>query len=325
MKYQSNPGFEAYFGLIFTLVGFIILIAGLHPDIVWSGQRPSIYFLIPFCSIFIFVGFIPVLFRRNFEIDEVQQKIVSYKKIIKKFDVKEFSFRDISSLEIVENHQEGKNSYELLILNYDQTKSSVLKAYSKLLLFSLQKVIESKVFKNSQDSELVPVSPSTKAIQLYREGTKTYIELPSIGLINQPLFWIATLPLAGFTFISTLFVKTLESDPPLIFNLVFIFPLIVVLILLALKFCVKTMLILDHKKLKIIKSFLFLKKSTEVELDHIVDFSSPEDSTQSRRLFQSNLYSLSIIVKMQEIHCGYFKNIDDVKYVTYLIKSKKQA
>lgn len=204
-------------------------------------------------------------------------------------------------------------------------KYSVLKAYSKLLLVSIKRTIESNVFKKSQHSELLPVSPSSKAIQLYREGTKTYIELPSSGLINQPLFWIATLPLAGFTFISTLFVKTLESDPPLIFNLVFIFPLIVVLILLALKFCIKTMLVLDHKKLKIIKSFLFLKKSIEVELDHIVDFSSIEDNTQSRRLFQSNLYSLNIIVQMQEIHCGYFKNIDDAKYVIYLLKSKKQT
>ena len=325
MKYQSSPGFEAYFGLIFSLSGLIFLVAGIHPDVVWSGERPPFYILVPFSSLFIFIGLIPVLFRRNLEINESQQKIISYKKIIKKFNIKEISFTDISSLEIIENHQEGKNYFELLVIDHNKIKHSILRVYSKLLLNFIKRSIESSVFEKDQHTQLGPVSPSNKIIKVYREGTKTNIELPTLGLLNQPLFWIATLPIAGFSFVTTLFIKTLKNEPPLFFNFVFIFPLAVVLILLALKFCVKTKLIFDHRRLQIIKSFFFLKKSIELDLDHIDEFSSLEDRSQSRRLFQSEIYPLSILAQMKEIQCGYFKNIDDAKYVLYLLKSKKQA
>lgn len=325
MKYQSSPGFEACFSLIFTLSGFIFLVAGLHPDVAWSGQRPQPYILIPICSLFIFSGLIPCLFRRNVEIDESKQKLISYIQIIKKFNLKEISFNDISSFEIVKNFKEGKKSFELLVFSNEGREQSIIKVYSHLLALFLKQTIEAKVFKNNQTKELEPVPPSQKAIEIYREGANTYIELPTLGLLNQPLFWLATLPIAGFAFISTLFMRTLNSSPPPFFYLVFFFPLIFVLVLLILRFCIKTKFIFDHRKLQIIKSFSIFKRSVELNLDEIDGFSSIENKKQKRLLLQKNIYPLSVFAQMKEVQCGYFKNEEDAKYVLYLLKSKKQA
>ncbi|PIP89467.1 MAG: hypothetical protein COW01_03140 [Bdellovibrionales bacterium CG12_big_fil_rev_8_21_14_0_65_38_15] len=325
MKYQNSPGFEAYFGLIFTIFGLVFLIAGIHPDVVWSGQRPQLYILTPFCLIFIFVGLIPVLFRRSLEVNQTQQKIIFYKSIIKKFHMNEISFKNIASLEIIEQYREGKNSFELFAIDHDQTKICIFKDYSKLFLIFLKRTIEDIIFKNVENKEEEPVSPSQEAIKIEKEGANTFVEVPSLGLLNQPLFWIATLPLIGFAIFSTLFVKTLKNEPPLFFNFVFIFPLAVVLILLASKFCVKSTLVFDHRRLKIIKSIFFIKRSTELDLNKIDAIHPIEETTQSKKIFQSEVYPLIILTNMNEIKCGYFKNKNDATYVIYLLKSKKQA
>lgn len=217
VKYETKTGWAGIFGLPFFLFGAFFFFAALNPNTHWKGGRPQLFFIVPFCFIFICIGLLIMGGRGGFIVDPRARIIKKFWGIFIPLGSKSFSFDEIegviSGYDLVKSKNSSYPVYPVsLVLRKDKKWINLerprdesaseemaekiartlrvdyyrLRSKSKDLGEAERKKPEeidpSFQVKISQTSPQTPVLPSDSLIKVSSEKNELNLEIPAVGV-----------------------------------------------------------------------------------------------------------------------------------------------
>lgn len=246
----------------------------------WSGERPPLYTLIPFCSIFILFGLAPSQLKHGFVLDKNRGVLHSYWKLFITLNSKIFRITEIKDIQLEESHAgDGPSTYKVALLT-DGGSSIIATSTSKILISSLIHKLKSSI-SNQEARGFLP-----KQIERFH--------IPAPKVLWTPLFWFATIPIISFFVIASIIISSMKLEYSSFFYLIFILPIIAMLGLFILKFGHETIIDVRHHEVVIAKKWFMYESVDKIDIDHLM--ATTEQSLENHhRIFQFNLYPLEII------------------------------
>ena len=135
---HNYSGWFALFGLPFFAGGLFFLYAIIEPTMKWSGDRPSLYFGIPFCSVFILIGALIIFGRTGYSFDPITRKGYAYWGLLFPIFIKRFRFEDIDHIVITHKVRRNKNRsysiYPIKLIKNDKSEIDIESSGQNYLL-----------------------------------------------------------------------------------------------------------------------------------------------------------------------------------------------
>lgn len=217
IKYETKTGWAGIFGLPFFLFGAFFFFAALNPNTHWKGGPPQLFFIVPFCFIFICIGLLIMGGRGGFIVDPRARIIKKFWGIFIPLGSKSFSFDEIegviSGYDLVKSKNSSYPVYPVSLalrkdkrwINLERSRDESaseemaekiartlrvdyyrLRTKSKDLGEAEKKNPEeidpSFQVKISQMSSQTPVLPSDSLIKVSSEKNELNLEIPAVGV-----------------------------------------------------------------------------------------------------------------------------------------------
>ena len=353
-KHQSS-GWAGLFGLPFFLAGCGFLYAMISPSTNWSGDRPSLYFGVPFCSVFIFIGASILFGRWGYKFDPLRKEGHTYWGLLIPMIYKRFRFADIDHVLITSEVRRNKNSsytvYPIRLIlkegkpinieNGGRTYLTAREQAEKIARRCGLKLLNTK--EGNQVQEAHEVDKSFKEKITGHQQTPSCSEpthLQYTNVFNEhkiesfhetswleqiiPLVIIFVFFIPMFTIVFFMFKDINDSLIQNIFMGVMLTPITLIIFQRLLSKSSGFEILIKNKKLSLIRKSI-LKKTETIEIENIDDISFISDrSLKPKEFIASKLFSIQkhgvyIIAGDKVLKPGPIKTAADEKYLHDLL------
>jgi len=230
---HSSMGWVGLFGLPFFLAGCFFIYAGFDPSTKWDGDRPSLYFLIPFCSIFIAVGGILMIGRWGYHFDMLKRQGYTYWGLLIPLLYKRFNFDEVDYVLIDSEVRQNKNSsYTVYVIKLLLKNKKIIKIENNLSNYLFARERGEKIARECR-LRLLNKKEENRILE-YREVDKSLMDKIKLGVekpqspANTSISFSTNLQDLEIT--SNHEVNWLPQMVPVIFALVFYVPFEIVMI-----------------------------------------------------------------------------------------------